>query len=234
MSRAAPAKSLRLAARGSQRGSVIRGATAAHAFIDAVNLSASAALSAGYHDTVTIAQADARGEFAAKLPMRRGDVVRVRARGARGKLGPWLLLTARGIGGAPRKPQVALFRFGLAARSRGMIHVFNLSLARPIAAPGTEIVLENERTSAHVIVRINDKSTIARGTRIAGDPGDTLVVRVGKHVIGKLVTPPRTSQLRGTQNLVSPWGYHQKHKFVPELRLFHTPLFWSTRLAAPT
>ncbi len=225
MPRVAAAKCPRITVRGTQRGAIIRGVTAARAFIDAVNLSASAAERTGYHDVATIGCADDHGAFTAKLPMRRGDVVRLRARDARGKLGPWQTFTARGIGGAPRPPRVALFRFGLRAKSNDRVLVFNLSPARPLAAPGTELVLENVRTGARSVVRVNEKSTIPRGTSIEGVAGDEIAVRVGKHALGSLVTPPHTVALRSARDRVSPWGYHQKLGFVPELRVFHTPLF---------
>lgn len=215
--------------RGTQASGSIRGTTLPFAAIDAVNLSASASQRTGFHDTVTIAHANENGAFEGTIPMRAGDVVRIRARSKRGALGEWTLFRAKGVGGSPRPPQVALFRFGLRDLENGHIHVFNLSPSRSIAAPGSTIAVKNLRTGDRVSIVPNDNGSFKR-TKIPGSAGDVLGVEVkapgGRgqaRRVGTLVTPHAT-RTRSDER-VSPWGYHQRVGFVPALQLIDAPLF---------
>lgn len=215
---------------GTQRDRVLHGRTMPGAEIDAVNLSASAADRTGVHDAVMIARADARGRFAARLPLRSGDVLRVRAR-AGGAVGPWVLVRTKGVPGAPRPPQVALARIALLEHGCDSIRVFNLSRNRPIAAPGVTLVFTNERTGERIEIVTNDRGTISGRPRLGGCGGDVLRVETRSasgraRFVGTLVTPAPEARIeRRRANLPKPCRDVERVGFVPALRLFHAPLF---------
>lgn len=207
---------------GTQAKGVIRGTTAPGVVVEAVNVSVSPGERVRPHESVAIARADERGRFAGKLRIRANDLVRVRARAANGAAGPWTTFRARGLPGAPRPLDVAVFRIGLRDLGDGTIRIFSLAPSRPIAEPGAELMIANPRTGDRVRVVMNDKGTLRRRARITGRAGDVLRVEAANREVGTLLTPSPTPPV----DLVRPGGLHQKLGFVPSARRFDdAPLF---------
>ena len=211
---------------GRQRLGVIRGTSVAGAEIEATNLSVS--WMAGVHpsDPVVIARADESGRFEGRLPLRRNDVVRVRARAPTGSVGKWKICRASGLPGRPRLPGIGVFHLGLRDLGNGRIKVFSLNPLHPIGEPKTRLVLTNERTGDRVRFVTNQAGLLKGRWRIGGRAGDVLRVETVKEpvrVLGRLVTPP--AKPRSDGDVVRPSALHQKLGFVPGLRRFRAPLF---------
>jgi hypothetical protein len=206
---------------GTQAHGVIRGRTTPGASVEAMNASLSPAERVRPHEGVVIARADERGRFAGKLPIRADDVVCVRARSANGAAGPWTTFRALGVGGEPRRPNVALFRIGLRDLEDGLVKIFNLSPKRPLAEPGAEVVVVNTRNEERVAMVMNARGTIAGRARIVGRAGDVLRVEAKGRGVGTLTTP----SAKPPRGLLAPSGWHRKIGFVPDARPYVAPLF---------
>lgn len=206
---------------GTQARGVIRGRTTPRVVVEAMNLSLAPAERVRPHEGVIIARADERGRFAGKLPMRADDLLRVRARSANGAAGPWTTFRARGLEGAPRRPNVAVFRIGLRDLEDGFVKIFNLNPKRPLAEPGAELIVVNTRNDARVALVMNASGTIAGRARIAARAGDVLRVETKGRAVGTLTTPAPVP----ARGLVKPCGWHQRIGFVPDAKPLDAPLF---------
>lgn len=206
---------------GTQAHGVIRGRTTPGVAVEAMNVSLGPAERVRPYEGVVIARADDRGRFSGKLPMRRGDLLRVRARSTNGAAGPWTTFRARGLEGRPRRPNVAVFRIGLRDLEDGSVKVFNLNPKRPLAEPGAELVVVNTRNDERVTLVMNASGTIAGRARIIGRAGDVLRVVTKGLEVGTLTTPSPAKKA----GLLPTSGWHRKIGFVPDARPFEAPLF---------
>ncbi|MGC4113424.1 MAG: C2 family cysteine protease [Myxococcales bacterium] len=208
--------------------------------IEAINLTTAPGQRLFNEDTFVVGQTDASGKFSGKMPeMQEGDVIRMRARTADGKVGDWVTIQAKGISASDsRNAVVALFRIGLADAGNGKIDVSNINGSRQISEPGAKLQFVNARTGEKTVVTIDDKGQMPAGLKLNGKPGDTFKVFAtdGKNNTNfsveagpALTVPGGTTGPTGTVNLPDP-ALHKdeldssgKPKF--NLKRFTGPLF---------
>jgi hypothetical protein len=146
--------------------------------IEAINLTTAPGQRLFNEDTFVVGQTDASGKFSGKMPeMQEGDVIRMRARTADGKVGDWVTIQAKGIAGSDtRNAVVALFRIGLTDGGNGKIDVTNINGSRQISEPGAKLQFVNVRTGEKQVVTIDDKGQMPAGLKLNGKPGDSFKV----------------------------------------------------------
>jgi hypothetical protein len=177
---------------GRQPGGLVRGRTAPTAAIEAINLSESVDRRLRFHDTRIVARADGHGGFAFTLPAQEGDLVHLRSRGPRGKVGPWLILRLRGVGEDRRRVPLCLFRIGLVESARDRVEVFRIDRTRPVGEPWARVRFVNRRTGQEWPVTLNAGGVFCGRPRVPGRAGDVLSVFATdglRQEIGKLTVP---------------------------------------------
>lgn len=216
---------------GEQHLGVIRGRTVPGAEIEAVNLSVAPNERILPNETLVIATADEHGLFAGRLPVRESDLVRVRARVPTGATSKSRTFRVRGVGGQPRRQQVALFRVGLRDLANGTVKVFSINRGRPLAEPGAILWFTNARTGERVKFVMNVMGSLEGRTRVPGKGGDVFRIdietRISSRFVGTLLTP--LLEERRSPEIVRPGPLHQKLGFIPTVRRIRAPLFRGRR-----
>jgi hypothetical protein len=219
---------------GDQPLGVIRGRSVPGAEIEAVNLSVSVNERILPNETLVIAKADEHGLFAGRLPLRESDLVRIRARVPTGAASKSRTFRVRGVGGRPRRQQVALFRVGLLDLGNGTVKVFSINRGRPLAEPGAILWFTNTRTGERAKFVMNVMGSIEGRTRVPGKGGDVFRIdietRISSRFVGTLLTPLiEDAKKRIPEEIVRPGPLHQKLGFIPTVRRIRAPLFRGRR-----
>lgn len=164
---------------GDQRNG-LQGLMTPGATIEAINLSTAPSGRLHMDDTMVIGKADASGKFLGRLPdMEQGDLIRVRARTADGKVTDWVTLNASGLAQTDtRNAQVSLLRIGMTAGSNGKIDVTNINASRQISEPGAKMQFTNTRTGEKTVTTITDIGGFPAGFQVNGKAGDTFSIAV--------------------------------------------------------
>jgi len=218
----------------------IAGLAGPNVTIEAINLTTAPSQRLHNEDTFVLGTTDASGKFSGKMQdMQEGDVIRMRARTADGKVGEWVTINAKGIAGTDtRNAQVALFRIGVADAGNGKINITNINGSRQISEPGSKLQFTNVRTGEKTVVQIDAEGQMPKDLKISGKPGDVIKVAAtdGKNNTSfaveagpALTVPGGTAGPGGKIDLPDP-ALHKdeldangKPKF--ELKRFSGPLF---------
>ncbi len=146
--------------------------------IEAINLSTAPGGRLRNDDTMVIGKTDQFGKFMGTLPdMKEGDVIRMRARAADGKVGDWLTVSASGLAAQDtRAAVVAVFRLGLTDAGGGKVSVANINEGRQISEPGAKLQFTNVRTGEKALATIDAEGQLPRGFSLQGQPGDTFSI----------------------------------------------------------
>jgi hypothetical protein len=167
---------LKVVVSGDQK-SGIAGLAGPNVTIEAINLSSAPDKRLHTDDTFVIGKTDASGKFVGKMPdMQEGDVIRMRARDASGKVGDWVTIKADGLGKDTRSAEVALFRIGLSDAGGGKVAVTNINEGRQITEPGAKLQFTNVRTGEKTVVTADDEGQLPKDLKLNGKPGDTFKV----------------------------------------------------------
>ncbi|MGC4113421.1 MAG: C2 family cysteine protease [Myxococcales bacterium] len=205
---------LKVVVSGDQKNG-IAGLAGPNVTIEAINLTTAPGQRLHNEDTFVLGQTDASGKFSGKMPeMQEGDVIRMRARTADGKVGDWVTLQAKGLASSDtRNAVVALFRVGLADDGAGKINITNINGSRQISEPGAKLQFVNARTGDKVTVSIDDQGQMPANLKIPGKAGDPIKVFAtdGKNNTNftipagdALVVPGGTAGPGGTVDLPDP------------------------------
>jgi hypothetical protein len=219
---------------GDQELGVIRGRSVPGAEIEAVNLSVAPNERILPNETLVIAKADEHGLFeTGRLPVRESDLIRLRARVPTGAASKSRTFRVRGVGGRPRRQQVALFRVGLRDLGNGTVKVFSINRGRPLAEPGAILWFTNTRTGERVKFVMNIMGSIEGRTRVPGKGGDVFRIeietRISSRFVGTLLTPLIEEAKRSPDEIVRPGPLHQRLGFIPTVRRIRAPLFRGRR-----
>jgi hypothetical protein len=146
--------------------------------IEAINLSTAPGARLRNEDTMVIAKSDAFGKFMGQMPdLKEGDVIRMRARDASGKVGDWLTVNASGLAATDtREAVVAVFRLGLSDAGGGKVRVSNINEGRQISEPGAKLQFTNTRTQEKTVAVVDAEGQLPKGLTLSGAPGDTFSV----------------------------------------------------------
>ncbi len=176
-----------------QEDGVIQGFAEPKSIIEVANLSDLAALRLSSADVAVLAYSDDRGQFLGVPPGRNGDLIALRSRSARGKLGPWLSFRLKKTGRPRQRTLVDVDRIGLAAVSYGKVRLFNLGTYQ-IAEPFSRLTFTNTRNRQHASIVLDRRGSFGRREILDAMPGDKLLIRIGKDQrVGALFVPHRRS-----------------------------------------
>ncbi|MGI5862598.1 MAG: C2 family cysteine protease [Myxococcales bacterium] len=155
----------------------IAGVAGPNVTIEAINLSAAPGSRLHVDDTMVIGRTDEFGRFIGNMDdIQEGDIIRMRARGADGKVGEWITVRASGISAQDtRQAIVALARVGLADAGDGKLRLEAVE-SRPLTEPGARLQLTNERTGEKTIVTADENGKLAGPVLLNGRPGDVFSV----------------------------------------------------------
>lgn len=206
--------------------------------IEAINLSSAPGSRLHLEDTAVIGRTDEFGKFMGNLEgVQEGDLIRMRARDASGKVGAWVELRATGLSAQDgRDAIVALQRVALADAGNGKLKLEAVE-SRPLSEPGAQLQLTNQRTGEKTRLTVGANGLLPEGVLLSGKPGDTFGVAAtdGRRnadfavEIGKLVAPGGTTTDQVVIDLPDPTmhkdelGADGKPKF--DLKRFSGPLF---------
>ncbi len=156
----------------------IAGLAGPNVTIEAINLTTAPNARLHNEDTFVLGKTDGSGKFVGQMPeMKEGDVIRMRARGADGKVGEWVTINAKGLAASDtRNADVALFRIGLADAGNGKISITNINGSRQISEPGAKLQFTNVRTGEKTVVSIDSEGQMPKDLKINGKPGDVIKV----------------------------------------------------------
>jgi hypothetical protein len=228
---------LQLVVTGDQKNG-LAGFAGPNVSIEAINLSAAPGSRLHLEDTTVIGRTDEFGKFMGNLDgVQEGDLIRMRARDASGKVGAWVELRATGIAaGDSRDAIVALARIALADAGNGKLKLDAVE-SRPLSEPGAQLRLTNERTGEKTLLTVGANGLLAEGIVLNGKPGDSFSVAAtdGRRntdfavETGKLLAPGGTNTDQVVIDLPDPTLHKDeldadgKPKF--ELKRFSGPLF---------
>ncbi|MEN9799973.1 MAG: hypothetical protein RL653_3670 [Pseudomonadota bacterium] len=162
---------------GSQRNG-IAGTVAPGSTIEAINITTAPGGRLRMDDTMVIARSDGAGKFLGSLPdVKEGDLIRLRARDASGKVGDWITIRATGISTSDtRNAVVAMQRIGLTAGTGGKVNVENINSSRQVSEPGAKLQFTNVRTGEKKVVTLNEQGSFPAGFSLNGIAGDSFSV----------------------------------------------------------
>ncbi|HCF58934.1 MAG TPA: hypothetical protein DFS52_13200 [Myxococcales bacterium] len=155
----------------------IAGIAGPNVTIEAINLSTAPGSRLHVDDTMVIGRTDEFGRFMGSMDdVQEGDIIRMRARGADGKVGEWVTMRAGGISAQDtRHAVVALSRVGLADAGAGKLKLEAVE-SRPLTEPGARLQLTNERTGEKTVVTADENGKLAGAVMLNGKPGDVFSV----------------------------------------------------------
>jgi hypothetical protein len=168
-----PGDPLKIVLQGDQKNGIV-GLAGPNVTIEAINLTTAPGGRLHNEDTIVIGKTDQYGKFTGKLPdMQEGDIIRMRARDASGKVGAWMDVRVTGMAPADtRNAVVAVFRIGMDAVSGGKVAVTNINSSRQISEPGAKLQFTNLRTGEKTVVTIDDQGQLPANLMLNGKAGD--------------------------------------------------------------
>ncbi len=193
----------------------ISGCARPGAAIEAVNLSRIAASRLCLNDTIVIAKADLKGNFAGRIACFSGDLIRLRSRCPGEALDLWLTVRIP-VRGTSRRPAVALYRIGFRPLGNGYYGLVNIGRPRPISYPGAVLLVKNQRTSVSCRAVLDANGSFARHQKISAQPGDALLVGISQsrnHRVGKVTVPSANGHIMEARRLARLVSGHSDTQF---------------------
>jgi len=108
--------------------------------------------------------------------MQEGDIIRMGSRKPDGTAGPWLTITASGVGAKDtRAAELNLQRINITPNSDGTVSVLQ-NTTRPFSEPGAKVQFKNQRTGETQVVTIDSDGAIPKDLKLKGKAGDKFSV----------------------------------------------------------